>query len=524
MRRRALLGLPAALVASLGVSTTALPALASWQPAGMAGLTVRRLLADAASPGVLFASAVPSLPPAAAARTWLFKSIDAGRSWFGLERGLPAGYVAGALAVAPADGRIVLAGGADGLYRSTDAGATWAAVPGRFPPITALHISARNPRDAIAGTELNGNFVTADGGLTWRAATRGLPRNRYGITPGGIAFASHPTDPTLILMAAASEAPIFRSRDGGASWAPATGMPAANVLALSFTGDGAAALALHDRGLFRSTNGGESWQPVTGTPSAELSALVVGGERGDHVYLGTTRGALHRSTNGGGSWVELPVVPAPVRAMALWPATSLSPLPSLAAAGAEGIQRLALRPTLPHSPEPAAATRQYFPETGHNVSTFLTFFRARGALERFGPPRTEELVEDGVLVQYFQRARLEHRPEFRNTAYEIQISLLGQQLAGVAPPVEPFESSADQRYFAETGHSVSYAFLRHFNARGGIDSFGYPISEEAQENGRPVQYFQRARLEYRAELAGRTDEVMAGNIGDDALRQKGWLD
>ena len=90
--------------------------------------------------------------------------------------------------------------------------------------------------------------------------------------------------------------------------------------------------------------------------------------------------------------------------------------------------------------------------------------------------------------------------------------------------VEPFESSADIRYFEETGHSASFAFLRYWNTRNGLDSFGFPISEEMQENGRPVQYFQRGRLEYRQEAAGTRDEVQVGAVGDEVLRLRGWLD
>jgi hypothetical protein len=169
----------------------------------------------------------------------------------------------------------------------------------------------------------------------------------------------------------------------------------------------------------------------------------------------------------------------------------------------------------------------YFPESGHHVApVFVPFFRAWGGLERFGLPRTEEFVEDGVLVQYFERARVELRPEHRGTSYEVQISLLGEQLLGPdrPPRVEAFESSNDQRYFPETGHSVNYAFLRYFTSRGGLDSLGYPITEELQEGGRPVQYFQRARLEYRAELSGTRDEVQLGAIGDEIIRRRGWFD
>ena len=43
-------------------------------------------------------------------------------------------------------------------------------------------------------------------------------------------------------------------------------------------------------------------------------------------------------------------------------------------------------------------------------------------------------------------------------------------------------------------------------------------------NGRPVQYFQRGRMEYRAEAAGTRDEVQAGAVGDEVLRLRGWLD
>jgi hypothetical protein len=38
-----------------------------------------------------------------------------------------------------------------------------------------------------------------------------------------------------------------------------------------------------------------------------------------------------------------------------------------------------------------------------------------------------------------------------------------------------------------------------------------------------VQHFQRARFEYHPEHAGTPYEVQLGLLGDEALRQKGWL-
>lgn len=59
-----------------------------------------------------------------------------------------------------------------------------------------------------------------------------------------------------------------------------------------------------------------------------------------------------------------------------------------------------------------SALKHYFPETGHIVSyAFLNYFREKGGLDTFGYPRSEFMYEDGYIVQYFQRARMEWHPE-----------------------------------------------------------------------------------------------------------------
>lgn len=49
-------------------------------------------------------------------------------------------------------------------------------------------------------------------------------------------------------------------------------------------------------------------------------------------------------------------------------------------------------------------------------------------------------------------------------------------------------------YFQETGHTLSGAFLEHFQKQGGAARFGFPITEETAEGERIVQYFQKAML------------------------------
>ncbi|MYB76588.1 MAG: hypothetical protein F4X83_05730, partial [Chloroflexi bacterium] len=165
----------------------------------------------------------------------------------------------------------------------------------------------------------------------------------------------------------------------------------------------------------------------------------------------------------------------------------------------------------------------YFPETGMSVSFgFKRFFEERGSVEIFGYPITPELQERGRTVQYFQRARFEYHPEHAGTRYEVQLGLLGDILTTgrTFPKATPVETTENQRYFSETGHVVSGAFLRFFNTRGGLDIFGYPISEVFQENGKTVQYFQRSRFEYYPQLP-ETHQITLGLIGEELAQQIG---
>ncbi|MGH2370757.1 MAG: SH3 domain-containing protein, partial [Chloroflexota bacterium] len=88
----------------------------------------------------------------------------------------------------------------------------------------------------------------------------------------------------------------------------------------------------------------------------------------------------------------------------------------------------------------------------------------------------------------------------------------------------PYPSPADLggrewSYFRETGHYVSGGFKRYFDAHGGVDGLGYPITEELSEDGWTVQYFQRARLEYHPDAPDAP--VQRSLLGDMllALRQ-----
>ena len=173
----------------------------------------------------------------------------------------------------------------------------------------------------------------------------------------------------------------------------------------------------------------------------------------------------------------------------------------------------------------------FFPQVGHNLSDeFLRYWQSYGGLTIFGYPLTEAFTENGYLVQYFERNRFEYHPE-NSPPYDVLLGRLGADYtAGKGySRVQPFVSGPNHRFFPETGHSLSNAFLGYWERNGGLALFGYPISEEIREvsptDGKEytVQYFERARFEYHPEYKGTDGEVLLGLLGVTTLQGKGWL-
>lgn len=151
---------------------------------------------------------------------------------------------------------------------------------------------------------------------------------------------------------------------------------------------------------------------------------------------------------------------------------------------------------------------------------FEGFYVARGGQQLLGLPLTPPMVVNGREIQWFERARVEHWPEHVGTPYEVQLGRLGVEFTQSRAFAQQgfFVSTPELRYFPETGHAVGGAFLRFWEANGGLDNFGLPISEEFDEvlpDGLTyrVQYFERVRLEYHPQYAGTPYEVQLGLLG-----------
>jgi hypothetical protein len=146
-----------------------------------------------------------------------------------------------------------------------------------------------------------------------------------------------------------------------------------------------------------------------------------------------------------------------------------------------------------------ATTVEFFPETGHYIrGDFLQFYKSLPDPRLvFGYPITEQITsKDGKTVQYFQRARFELRRDLPERQ-RVQLSPLGQAMYEQADQLNLGNRSGCELF--STGFSVCLAFLDFFKANGGTPQFGNPISPFEFHENLIVQYFEKARLEWRAD-------------------------
>lgn len=130
------------------------------------------------------------------------------------------------------------------------------------------------------------------------------------------------------------------------------------------------------------------------------------------------------------------------------------------------------------------------------------YYQANDPLILFGNPLSN--VEDhpilpGVKVQYFLRARMELDPNLPE-GQRVRLASLGVWLYDETHNFErvdwPFTPGAC-RIIGSRGIAVCYEFLNFYDAHEGEIYFGEPISTFIKlSNGRLVQYFERARMEW----------------------------
>ena len=230
----------------------------------------------------------------------VYKSMDGGGTWNAT--GLTSNVLA--LAIDPVTPTTLYAATGDydelpanaGVFKSTDAGATWAAANTGLgnAPIVALAVDPATPSTIYAGTGIDncdfgcsggGVVKTTDGGNTWNAASTGLP-------DGAIvnALAIDPSTPRTV-YAGTYLTGVFKTTDGGATWTAAdAGLPLVLALAIDPTRAGTLYAGTEGGGVFKSTDGGRTWGPLNPglTYGLSIQALALDPATPNRLYAGTS--------------------------------------------------------------------------------------------------------------------------------------------------------------------------------------------------------------------------------------------
>ena len=188
----------------------------------------------------------------------ILRSVDAGRTWVALDQGLPSREVVAFAAHAGRPKTLYAYIPDQGIYRSEDAGETWAHMDG----------GPGSPIRRLFHSDMKGSMQT---GWLFAATPDGVHRSMdcfcgwrpTGRLPAGKVFdvAYDPRRPERVYTATASG--LFRSEDGGESWA-ATTVKGSVRTSLAVDTSGALYATTGDGSLFRSSDQGRSWESVGG--------------------------------------------------------------------------------------------------------------------------------------------------------------------------------------------------------------------------------------------------------------------
>ena len=234
----------------------------------------------------------------------LLKSVDGGLSWTRIVRGLDNTSDLVSIHVSPSEPEtLFLASNGDGIYKSTDQGASWARVNAGLgsADVRLVVSSPRTPDLAFAAGGTAGLFRTTDGGSTWGAVTA------FGdVSVRSIAFSPEPDGPVMLGDA---EGVVHRSDDGGETWLSSrldgAGPVRAIAVSPTFESDGTFFVGTDQDGIFRTTDAGSSFTPVNiGIDDLAISSVVVS-ERFDSdsaMWASTQDSGVFSSVDGGTTW------------------------------------------------------------------------------------------------------------------------------------------------------------------------------------------------------------------------------
>jgi photosystem II stability/assembly factor-like uncharacterized protein len=251
---------------------------------------IMSMTVDARSPNVIYATSWTLSSKGGG----VYRSTDAGHTWqlIGLD-----GLVVRAIAEAPSNPDILVAGATDGVYRSMDAGKYWARIsPEKHEDLRnfdSIAIDPHDPDTIYAGT-YHLPWKTVNGGKNWVPVHQGMVDDS-----DVMSIMIDQVNPAHIFASACSG--IYHSPDGGANWTKFKGIPNDSRRTVHILQDPkrpATVYAATTTGLWKTSDDGASWHLIT-PASWSILSMVIDPENTNRLILGTERLGVQVSGDGG---------------------------------------------------------------------------------------------------------------------------------------------------------------------------------------------------------------------------------
>jgi photosystem II stability/assembly factor-like uncharacterized protein len=300
------------LLAAIAASVTLQAGVNEWTSLGPEGGSIRMLVVDPRNPSTIYAASDGKS----------FRSSDGGMHWKVTD------FPVGLVEPSPRDAStLYVATWGRGIFKSTDAGATWNAVNSGLPDIgfvSSLLIHPRNSSTLYASVAWNtpsGSraevFKSVNEGESWSAANSGLPQGSWCCE----SLAMDPQDPETLYKAIGDVendyAGLYKTIDGGKSWTRTTAIDAiaSGVTAVVIDPQNPSTIyanACKDSGddcfwtILKSVDQAESWSEANSGLPEGVGLMEIDQQNPQTLYAaaGWVAGpaGLFKTTDGGANW------------------------------------------------------------------------------------------------------------------------------------------------------------------------------------------------------------------------------
>jgi photosystem II stability/assembly factor-like uncharacterized protein len=257
-------------------------------------LVLDNIVVDESNPTTIYAAAWRIGQPGGG----LWISCDGGKNWKIVE-GLRGQSIL-AFAQAPSNPKMLFAGTLEGVFRSADAGLSWALISPagskEIHEVESLAVDPADPDIVYAGT-WHLPWKTSDGGKNWKNIKQGVIEDS-----DVFSIIVDPVKPSTVFLSACSG--IYKSENAGNLFHKIKGIPTdarrTRVLMQDPT-NREVVYAGTTEGLYKTTDGGKIFKPMTGS-DVIVNDVFVDPAAPNHVLLATDRGGVLASNDAGATF------------------------------------------------------------------------------------------------------------------------------------------------------------------------------------------------------------------------------